>query len=304
MRSVSALAGRSDPRVLSSPPTTQPSRPPSSFSYPSRILPFPTCTSALVLQWRQGSCSAVFGSNAWLNRPSPRLLFSSLPLGRPITHRNNPAITNMIFSLGGPSFLSRCAAARVPSLRFGQTDGPSSSHDSISTAMQVARKIPTDDPEVLFYLRIAYISIRACPLLHYHEMLIKGAQGADARLLALGTGRVELLTVGAYAYISYKVCPPRLFPSSPQGRSERGRHGADACSVLYLQVKAKNDNTKLKYVQPASPMVRSLSPFSGLPQPTIVLQPILTASLLAMCGFSFRAEVRARPLRRRTRSTT
>lgn len=27
--------------------------------------------------------------------------------------------------------------------------------------MQVARKVPTDDPQVLFYLRIAYISIRA-----------------------------------------------------------------------------------------------------------------------------------------------
>lgn len=92
----------------------------------------------------------------------------------------------MIFSLGGPSFLSRCAAARVSSLRFGQADGPSSSHDSISTAMQVARKIPTDDPEVLFYLRIAYISIRACPLLYCPEMLIKGAQGTDARFWHLG----------------------------------------------------------------------------------------------------------------------
>jgi hypothetical protein len=31
-------------------------------------------------------------------------------------------------------------------------------------AMQVARKVPTDDPEILFYLRIAYVAIRECSL--------------------------------------------------------------------------------------------------------------------------------------------
>ncbi|KAL7412009.1 inorganic phosphate transporter Pho88 [Mrakia frigida] len=59
-------------------------------------------------------------------------------------------------------------------------------------AMQVARKIPTDDPEVLFYLRIAYVAI-------------------------------QLLTIGTYFFISYKV-------------------------------KAKNDTSVLKYVEPAKPM--------------------------------------------------
>lgn len=33
-----------------------------------------------------------------------------------------------------------------------------------SSAMQVARKIPTDDPEVLFYLRIVYVAVRSSHL--------------------------------------------------------------------------------------------------------------------------------------------
>lgn len=63
----------------------------------------------------------------------------------------------MIFSLGGPFLASLPAALYLLELTatLPLVARP-------PTAMQVARKVPTDDPQVLFYLRIAYISIRAC----------------------------------------------------------------------------------------------------------------------------------------------
>jgi len=70
----------------------------------------------------------------------------------------------MIFSLGGPSLSFPLRPA--PRLALPLTVGRAPTLYEF-TAMQVARKVPTDDPQVLFYLRIAYISIRssAPPLL-------------------------------------------------------------------------------------------------------------------------------------------
>ncbi|CED84465.1 Protein involved in inorganic phosphate transport [Phaffia rhodozyma] len=86
----------------------------------------------------------------------------------------NPAITNLVFSLG---------------------------------AMQVARKVPTDDPDVLFYLRIAYVAIQLITLGGYFYMTSKAKAKNDTSILKyvqpgnpMAGGEGELVTTTVRDY--------------------------------------------------------------------------------------------------------
>lgn len=184
--SASVAAGRGDlpPTAASaslSSPVVSPFTPPNpdppgphllspTFSYLSR----PSCASLLKTRASFGARVVVrlawisFGRADSVHLAASHHLFRrrlstvASPLGRsPLSScRNNPAITNMIFSLGGASPSSLLSSARPSDLSLTFSRGTLPARDRL-TAMQVARKVPTDDPQVLFYLRIAYISIRA-----------------------------------------------------------------------------------------------------------------------------------------------
>lgn len=77
-----------------------------------------------------------------------------------------------------------------------------------TSALIVARRLPLDDPEWLFYLRAGYIS-------------------------------VQLIAIAAYLYTSSVVRLPRLMFSQVDFML--------TCRLTNIQIKKKNDQTVLKY---------------------------------------------------------
>lgn len=143
----------------------------------------------------------------------------------------------------------------------------------------VARRLPTEDPQVVQYLRMGYIGSQVLSLLIYYFITTKvrlrrlGIGGDQAWSRAGGREQSWWDTLFAETPVESSlilvVVPRNSRETRWPATTALSAHEAPTFGSFFLilyadsQIRAKNDLTVVKYVQPKSPMVSDVQDWPG-----------------------------------------